>query len=298
MTYSKINLKGVHTAIVTPFKNDESIDYEQLRKLIDYQVENGVAGIVPCGTTGESPTLSEDEQLEVIRETIRAVDGRALVIAGAGSNSTRHAIHLSQKAQDLGADAILSVNPYYNKPTQEGLYRHFKAVCDSVKIPVILYNIKGRTGVNVETATLLRLIEDCKNLVAVKEASGDLNQINDVIRQSPEGFFVLSGDDGLTLDLIKSGGDGVVSVASNIIPREMTELVNSALEKNFEKAEALNEKLHPFFKAIFLETNPIPIKAALAATGKISEVYRLPLCEMTPENKDQLRQVMSYSGLL
>lgn len=297
MVNKTINFQGVHTAIVTPFKHDGSVDYNKLDELIEFQIKNGVAGIVPCGTTGESPTLSEEEQFKIIQETVKKAKGRVLVIAGAGSNSTKHAIHLSKKAESIGADAVLSVNPYYNKPTQEGLYRHFKAICDSVRIPVVLYNIKGRTGVNVETTTLLRLIKDCKNLVAVKEASGDLNQIKEVIEKSPENFFVLSGDDGITLDLIKYGGDGVISVASNIIPKDMATLVKYALNKDMRSAEELDKKLQPLFKAIFIETNPIPIKAALAMTGRIIEEYRLPMCEMSTKNRDELKKVLIDSGI-
>ncbi len=292
------NIQGVHTAIVTPFKKDESVDYTRLRELIEFQIKNGVRGIVPCGTTGESPTLSDEEHKKVIEETVKAVNKRVIVIAGAGSNSTREAIDLSKEAEALGADMILSVNPYYNKPTQEGLYRHFKAICSSVKIPVILYNIKGRTGVNVETPTLLRLIKDCRNLVGVKEASGDLNQIKDVIKQTPEDFFVFSGDDGITLELVKMGGDGLISVAANIIPKEVSTMVDYALKKDFKKAEELDKKLQPFFKAEFIETNPIPIKAALSMQGKIEEVYRLPLCEMSSKNRDELKKAMKELKLI
>jgi 4-hydroxy-tetrahydrodipicolinate synthase len=294
----KDDFSGLYTAIVTPFKNDGSVDYGKLRELIEFQIENGVSGIVPCGTTGESPTLSHDEHEKVIKETVRIVDGRAKVIAGAGSNSTQEAISLSKKAETFGADAILSVSPYYNKPTQEGLYRHFNAICESVSIPVILYNIKGRTGVNIETPTLLRLIKDCKNLAGVKEASGDLNQIRDVIRRTPERFFVLAGDDGIAVEVIRSGGDGLISVASNLMPKEMSEMIGSALAGDMKHAEAMNKRLSAFFRAEFIETNPIPIKAALAMQGKINEVYRLPLCEMGIEHKRGLRRVMKELGVL
>lgn len=294
----KIKFHGVYTAIVTPFKDDESVDYETLRKLIEFQIANGVSGIVPCGTTGESPTLTHEEQEKVIEETIKIVNKRVTVIAGTGSNCTKTAIELSKKAEKLGVDAILSVNPYYNKPTQEGLYRHFKAICNAVKIPVVLYNIKGRTGVNVETSTLLRLISECKNLTAVKEASGDMNQIKEVINQVPDYFSVLSGDDGITLEVIKSGGDGVISVASNVLPKEMSELVKSALVRDLSNAEQIDNKLQHFFKAEFIETNPIPIKSALAMQGKINEVYRLPLCELSNKNKEELRTVMTNLKLL
>jgi len=290
--------KGVFTAIVTPFKEDGSVDEECLKKLIDFNIEKGVAGIVPCGTTGESPTLSHDEHDKVIELTVQHVNKRVPVIAGTGSNCTKEAIRLTKHAEEVGADGCLLVNPYYNKPTQEGLYRHFKAIADSVQIPCVVYNIKGRTGVNVETPTLMRLANDCKNIVAVKEASGDLEQMKDVIAQRPEGFAVLSGDDNITLDLIKAGGNGVVSVASNIVPDRMVAMVKAALNKNFEEAEKLNNKLAPLFEVEFIETNPIPIKAALAMKGMCNEVYRLPMCELMPENKEKLKQVLAEMKII
>lgn len=282
--------KGVFTAIITPFREDESVDGECLKKLIDFNIKNGVNGIVPCGTTGESPTLSHDEHDRVIEMTVEHVCGRVLVIAGTGSNATSEAIRLTKHAEEAGADACLLVSPYYNKPTQEGLYMHFKAVANSVDFPCIIYNIKGRTAVNVETATLIRLAKDCKNIVAVKEASGDLNQMKDVIAKRPKGFSVLSGDDNMTLDLIKAGGDGVISVASNIVPDRMVAMVKAALNGNFKEAERLNNELMPLFKAEFIETNPIPIKAALALKGMCKEVYRLPMCKMSSEHKEELKK--------
>jgi 4-hydroxy-tetrahydrodipicolinate synthase len=284
--------KGVFTAIITPFKRDGSVDEESMKKLIDFNIDNGVNGIVPCGTTGESPTLSHDEHDRVIEATVEHVNGRVTVIAGTGSNSTAEAIRLTKHAERAGADACLLVNPYYNKPTQEGLYRHFKAIADSVKIPCVVYNIKGRTGVNVETSTLMRIVADCKNVVAVKEASGDINQIKDVIAQRPEGFSVLSGDDNITLDLIKAGGNGVISVASNLVPDRMSAMVTAALNGKFKEASELNEELAPLFEAEFIETNPIPIKAALAMKGMCEEVYRLPMCELLPENREKLKKIL------
>src|SRR3989339_990670 len=259
--------RGVYTAIITPFREDGSVDEACLKKLIDFNIKSGVSGIVPCGTTGESPTLSHQEHDRVIELTVQHVNKRVPVIAGTGSNSTTEAIRLTKHAEDAGADACLLVNPYYNKPTQEGLYRHFKAIADSVKFPCIIYNIKGRTGVNVETSTLMRLAKDCKNIVGVKEASSDLNQIKDVISKRPKGFCVLSGDDNMTLDLIKAGGDGVISVASNLVPDRMVAMVNAALNRNWAEAERINDELAPLFKAAFIETNPIPIKCALALKG-------------------------------
>ena len=290
--------KGVFTAIITPFKKDGSVDEKCLKKLIDFNIENGVAGIVPCGTTGESPTLSHEEHDRVIELTVQHVNKRVTVIAGTGSNSTAEAVRLTQHAEDSGADACLLVNPYYNKPTQEGLYRHFKAIADSVKFPCIVYNIKGRTGVNVETVTLMRLTNDCKNIVAVKEASGDINQMKDVIAQRPEGFSVLSGDDNITLELIKAGGDGVISVASNVVPDRMVAMVKAALDGDFDTAEKLNNELAPLFEAEFIETNPIPMKCALALKGMCEEVYRLPMCELRPENKEKLKKVLTEMKII
>ena len=284
--------KGVYTAIVTPFKEDESLDKKSFKKLIDFQIENGITGIVPCGTTGESPTLSHKEHDKVIELAVKHVNKRVAVIAGTGSNSTAEAIRLTKHAEEAGADACLLVNPYYNKPTQEGLYRHFKAIADSVKFPCIVYNIKGRTAVNVETSTLMRIVKDCKNVAAVKEASGDLNQMKEVIAQRPEGFSVLSGDDNMALDLIKAGGNGVISVASNAVPDRMVAMVKAALDGNFDEAEKLNKDLAPLFEAEFVETNPIPIKYMLALKGMCKEVYRLPLCELRPQSKEKVKKVL------
>jgi len=290
--------KGVFTAIITPFKEDGSLDEECLKKLIDFNISNGVSGIVPCGTTGESPTLSHPEHDRVIELTVQHVNERVPVIAGTGSNSTAEAIRLSKHAEEVGADGLLIVNPYYNKPTQEGLYRHFKAVADAVRVPVVVYNIKGRTGVNVETATLVRLMKDCDNIQAVKEASGDLEQMKQVIAQRKEGFAVLSGDDNITLDLIKAGGNGVVSVASNIVPDRMVAMVKAALDGNFSEAEKLNSSLGPLFEVEFIETNPIPIKCGLAFKGMCNEVYRLPMCELRPENKEKLKEVLTEMKII
>ncbi len=291
-------LKGVFTAIVTPFKDDGSVDYDTLKKLIDFNINNGVAGIVPCGTTGESPTLNHEEHHKVIEETIKHVAGRVKVIAGTGSNSTSEAINLSKEAQKAGADALLIVNPYYNKPTQEGLYRHFKAINDAVKIPIVLYNIKGRTGVNVETLTLLRLIKDCKNIVAVKEASGDITQIKEVIEKTPVDFSLFSGDDNIALEVVKMGGQGVISVASNFVPKKMSEMINLALNNNIDSAEEINHELRELFEKEFIETNPIPIKYMLAKKGMCSEIYRLPMCEMSNEHKKEVDDFLRRKKLI
>jgi len=290
--------RGVFTAIVTPFNEDETVDEDALRRLIDFNIEHGVSGIVPCGTTGESPTLSHPEHDRVIEITVEHVDGRVPVIAGTGSNCTREAIRLTRHAEQVGVDGALLVNPYYNKPTQEGLYRHFRAIAESVDIPCVVYNIKGRTGVNVEIATLMRLIDDCENIAAVKEASGDIDQIREVIAQSPDDFCVLSGDDGITLDLIRAGGHGVVSVASNLVPDRMVALVDAALDGDFEQAKALDQELDSLFEVEFIETNPIPIKYMLSLRGMCQEVYRLPMCELQPQNRPPVRQVMEAMGLL
>jgi len=291
--------KGVFTAIVTPFKSSGEVDEEAFKKLIDFQIENKVDGIVPCGTTGESPTLSHEEHDKVIDLTVKHVNGRVPVIAGTGSNSTAEAIRLTKHAKEAGADGVLLVNPYYNKPTQKGLYLHFKAIADAVDIPCVVYNIKGRTAINVETPTLVKLMNDCKNIVAVKEASGDLNQMKDVIAQRKEGFSVLSGDDGITMDLIEAGGDGIVSVASNIVPGKMVEMVHTALDENIEKARELENNLKDLFDVEFIETNPIPIKTALAMQGKCEEVFRLPMCQLEKEeNREKLKEVLKNMNLI
>ena len=282
-----MEFRGVYTALITPFTEYNTVDYASLERLVEFQIENGIDGLVPCGTTGESPTLSHEEHDRVISQTIKYASGKVPVIAGTGSNATSEAIRLSQHAQDAGVDAVLLVNPYYNKPTQMGLYLHFKAIAESVSVPCILYNIKGRTGVNLETETLMRLADECKNIVAVKEASGDIVQIEDVIRRRHSGFSVLSGDDNLSLDVIRRGGDGVVSVASNLFPAQMERLVHSALDGRYDDAERLNAWFAPFFKACFIETNPIPIKVAMARYGHCKEIFRLPLC--TLESSDHRR---------
>lgn len=284
--------KGAITAIVTPFKEDESLDLDALKRLVEFQIKNKIDGIVPCGTTGESPTLNYEEHEEVIETVIGAVNGRVPVIAGTGSNCTKEAIEMTKRAADAGSDASLQVCPYYNKPTQEGLFRHFSAIAKSVDIPIIIYNIKGRTGINMETATLARLAREHSNIVAVKEASGDINQMQDVLNTLPKEFDVLSGDDNMTFPLMKLGGKGVISVASNIIPHEIHNLTEYALKGDFKKAEELHNKLMPLFKGIFIETNPTPIKAALAMKGMIKESYRLPMCEMQPENKIKLKEIL------
>lgn len=279
----RLQFKGVYTALITPFTEYGNVDYTSLERLVNYQIENGIDGIVPCGTTGESPTLSHEEHDRVIAQSLKFSAGRVPVLAGTGSNATDEAIRLSQHAQDAGVDGVLLVNPYYNKPTQKGLYYHFKAIAESVSIPCVLYNIKGRTGVNLETETLLKLLDACPNIYAVKEASGDIEQMSNVIKRTGDEFNVLSGDDNLAYELIKRGGDGVISVASNLFPKQIVKMVHLALDGEFEEASKINDAFSSFFRACFLETNPIPIKTALSHYGHCLEYFRLPLCTMEKE---------------
>ncbi|MBI2659534.1 4-hydroxy-tetrahydrodipicolinate synthase [Candidatus Woesearchaeota archaeon] len=284
--------KGAITAIVTPFRMNGELDEGALRNLVEFQIKGKIDGIVPCGTTGESPTLTYEEHDKVIEIVIDAAKGKMPVIAGTGSNSAEEAIEMTKHAEDAGADASMQVCPYYNKPTQEGLFRHFSAIAKAVDIPLIIYNIQGRTAVNMDTSTLARLAKEHSNIVGVKEGSGNIAQMMDVIKELPKNFAVLSGDDNFTLPLMALGGKGVISVASNIIPREMHDLTEYALKGNFEKARQMHFRLLPLFKGIFIETNPIPIKAALAMKGLIKESYRLPMCEMKPENREKLRRIL------
>ncbi len=288
---------GAITAMVTPFQPDGSLDLEGLRKNVEFQISSGISGLVPLGTTGESPTISEEERVEVISAVVDAVNRRVPVIVGTGTNCTRTTIEHTQKAAELGADAALVVNPYYNKPTQEGLFRHFRAVAARVDIPIIVYNIKGRTSVNIETPTMARF-KEIKNIVGVKEASGDLNQMKAVMAEMPPEFVVLSGDDNMTLDLMKAGGRGVISVISNLLPKEVSEMCSYALKGSWGEAEKINSFLSPMFKAAFIETNPIPIKAAMGLVGMPSGPLRLPMCELSPEHLESLKQTMNEMGLL
>jgi 4-hydroxy-tetrahydrodipicolinate synthase len=275
--------RGVHTALITPFTSTGAVDIGAFKRLVEYQIEAGIDGLVPCGTTGESSTLSHDEHDRVIALTVEYANGRVPVIAGTGSNATIEAIQLSQHAEQSGVDAVLVVNPYYVKPTQKGLYLHFKAVAESISIPCIVYNIEGRTGVNLENETLLRLMNERPNIVGVKEASGSLAQMKNLLGLRREQFVVLCGDDNMTVDLIEAGGNGVVSVAANLIPRQMKAMVHSALDGDLEKARALEQQLMPFFKACFVETNPIPIKTAMAMKKWCQEEFRLPMCSLAFE---------------
>ena len=289
--------KGSITAIVTPFRNGK-VDENKLRELIDFQVKNGTSGIVPCGTTGESATLTFQEHERVIEITIEQVKKRIPVIAGTGSNSTDEAIMLTQQAEKSGADASLQVSPYYNRPTQRGLYQHFKAVADSVKIPIILYNIAGRTGVNIEPETIAKLAVDCKNIVAVKEASGNLEQMSRIKALCATNFQLVSGDDGLTLPVLSIGGVGIISVVSNIVPRDVSDMVSAYELGDIKKAQNLHYKLLPLIKAMFIETNPIPVKTALGLMGMCEPDLRLPMCALSPENLEKVKKALKDYGLL
>ena len=289
--------QGSFVALVTPFRNGQ-IDEAKVRELVELHVGHGTDGIVPCGTTGESPTLSHDEHKRLIEVVIEAARGRLKVVAGTGSNSTAEAIDLTRHAARAGAAGALVVNPYYNKPTQDGLYRHFRAVAESVAIPILVYNIQSRTAVNVETATLERLVRDVRNVAGVKEASGSLDQMSQVIAACGPDFSVLSGDDNLTLPLLAIGGHGVVSVIANILPRETAEMVHAALDGDWKRARDLHYRLFPLARAAFLETNPIPIKEAMAMAGMIEPEFRLPMCRMSDANRERLRAVLKPYALV
>jgi len=288
--------KGAITALVTPFKNGQ-VDEKALRDLIEFQIEGGIHGLVPCGTTGESPTLTHDEHDRVIEITIEQAKKRVPVIAGTGSNSTAEALRLTKHAYEAGADGALIACPYYNKPTQEGLYQHFELIAKTIPIPIIPYNIPGRTGINMSPELIARLSK-ISNIVGVKEASGSLKQMNDVIDLCDPEFDVLSGDDGLTLPLMSIGGKGIISVASNIVPLDMVAMVNAAEAGNMARARELHKKMSPLFDILFIEVNPTPVKAALAMMGKMDYEYRLPLCKMAQTNYDKLHKVMKNYGLI
>ena len=293
-----MKLRGCGTALVTPFRKDGAIDEPALRSLVAWQVESGIDFLVPCGTTGETPTLSREEWLRVIDITIEVAGGRVPIVAGATSNSTRDAVEKAQTvAARRGVDAILTASPYYNKPTQEGQFLHFKAIAEAVEKPLILYNVPGRTGANLEPATLARLAQ-IPNIIAVKEASGNIGQIADVCNAVPERFLVFSGDDAVTLPIIALGGVGIISVAGNEIPHEMGELTRAALANQWDAARRIHRKYLALMQANFIESNPIPVKAVLAMMGRIEEVYRLPLCPMKKENRAKLEKIASEAGLI
>jgi 4-hydroxy-tetrahydrodipicolinate synthase len=289
-----LKLEGAYTAIVTPFNREGAVDYGKLRALIELQVAAGIDGIVPVGTTGESPTLDVEEHKQVIEVSVEAARGRIQVIAGTGGNATSEALELTRHALQAGATATLQVTPYYNRPSQEGLYRHFTAVAD-LGLPVVLYNIPGRTGREIEVPTVVRLVKHPK-IVAVKEAGGSVDRVSQILRACA--VTVLSGDDSLTLPMMAVGARGVVSVASNLTPQPVARMVHAALKGQWDEAQALHRKLYRLFTDLFVDTNPVPVKAAMAMTGLIEEVYRLPLCELSAPNRQKLTECLKELGLL
>lgn len=292
-----LDIRGCGTALVTPFAKDGSLDVEALRRLVQFQLKEGIDFLVPCGTTGETPTLEHEEYLGVIRVVVEEVAGTIPVIAGVGGNSTKKVIALACEVEALGVQGILSVAPYYNKPTQEGLYQHFLALAESTELPVILYNVPSRTSSNIEPATVARLSK-VSNIIGIKEACGSITQQMEVLSVVEPGFRVLSGDDSFTFPLMALGGHGIISVISNEIPGPMTRLAHLLLEGKFEEARKLHFQLLPLMQINFIETNPIPVKAALAMMGMIEEIYRLPMVPMRPENRAKLEKALAAQGLL
>ena len=283
--------RGTFTALVTPFRND-GIDISAFETLIETQIAAGITGIVAIGTTGESPTLSHDEREQLIRLAVETANKRCLVLAGTGSNATEHAVADTKLAEKLGVDGALLVAPYYNKPSQEGLFRHFKAIADATSLPVMLYNIPGRCGVDISPETVVRLAKECRNIVSIKEASGSVERVSDLRRRLPESFTILSGDDSLTLPFMSVGAAGVVSVASNLFPSQVCALVRACESADLKSAEKLHRKLLPLFKDLFIEPNPVPVKTALGWRGAMSGQVRLPLCEMSEANQERLRKTV------
>jgi len=283
--------RGTFTAVVTPLRNGD-VDFAALQKLIEGQIAAGITGIVAVGTTGESPTLTYDEKHEIIQRTIKIAKGRCKVIAGAGTNSTRDSTEATKFAEKAGADGALLVAPYYNKPSQEGLFRHFKAIAEATKLPIMLYNIPGRCSVDIVPDTVVRLAENCRNIVSIKEASGSVERVSELRRRLPKEFTILSGDDSLTLPFMSVGAVGIVSVASNLFPAEVCALVRACECGDFKSAETLHWKLYPVFKDLFIEPNPVPVKTALAWRGAMSFEVRSPLCEMTEANQERLRKTL------
>ena len=288
---------GCGTALVTPFRRDQSLDEETLRRLVQRQIQAGINFLVPCGTTGESPTLTRAEHLRVVQITLEEAKGKVPVLAGAGGYNTREVIELAQELQGMGVDGILSVTPYYNKPTREGLYQHYQALASAVKLRMVVYSVQGRTGVNVEPATLARLAQ-IENIVGVKEASGNIAQMANVIHETPSSFTVLCGDDAITIPLMALGGRGVISVVSNQIPAEMTQLTQACLKGDFETARFLQARYLPLMNVNFVESNPIPVKAGMALMGLLEPVYRLPMCPPSAANLARIEKALDSVGLL
>lgn len=288
--------KGTYTAIVTPFKNGK-VDEPALARLIHAQIKGGVDGIVPVGTTGESPTLSYEEHVHVVEFAVKTAAGRIKVLAGTGANSTEEAVYLTLAAQRAGADGSLQVAPYYNKPSQEGLFQHFRTIARATKLPIVLYSIPGRCGVEIGVDTVRRLATECRNIVGIKEAGGNADRVSQLRAACGRRFTILSGDDSLTLPFMAVGADGVISVASNVIPREVARMVRAFAAQRLAEARKLHAKFYPLFKDLFLETNPVPVKAALAMLGQIEEEYRLPLVALSAKNREQLARTMAACGL-
>ena len=288
---------GCGTALVTPFRGDQSLDEGTLRRLVRRQIDAGIDFLVPCGTTGESPTLTHAEHLRVVEITLEEAKGRVPVLAGAGGYNTREVVELARELEEMGVDGILSVTPYYNKPTPEGLYQHFKAIAGAIDLPIIVYSIQGRTGINVEPATLARLAQ-IENIIGVKEASGNIAQMAAIIGLLPPEFTVLCGDDPITIALMALGGRGVVSVVSNQIPAEMTQLAHACLKGDFETARRSQRRFLPLMNVNFIESNPIPVKAGMAMMGLLEPVYRLPLCPPSEASRARIEKVLEEAGLL
>ena len=289
---------GTGTALVTPFKNNGAVDEHALRELVDWQIKNKVEFLVPCGSTGESATMTRGERRRVIEIVLEQTNGRVPIVAGTGTNSTLDSIHMTKDAKQVGVDTVLLVGPYYNKPTQEGFYQHFRTIAEECDVKVVLYNVPGRTGSNILPETTLRLAEEVKNVVAIKEASNNIEQITQIIRHRPKGFSVLSGEDSFTLPIIALGGNGVIAVVSNEVPKEYSDMVRFALAGDINKAREIHLKLFGLMRANFLESNPIPVKAALAMMKKIDENYRMPLTKMSKPNKDKLRKILKELKLI
>jgi 4-hydroxy-tetrahydrodipicolinate synthase len=291
-------LQGCGTALVTPFTEPGLIDFPALRALVDWQIAEGIDFLVACGSTGEAQTLDDSERQRVVAAVVEVAADRVPVMAGATSNDTSRAVEETRRMCRLGVDYILSATPYYNKPTQEGLYRHFRAVAEATALPILVYNIQGRTAVNIETDTMARLVRDCPTIVGVKEASGSLDQMSQVILACGPDFAVISGDDNITLPLLAIGGKGVISVIANVVPRETSEMVHTALDGDWKRARELHYKLFPLARAAFLETNPIPIKEMMAMTGMLEPEFRLPMCRMGDANRQKLRAILTTYGLV
>ena len=295
---SKRVITGSAVALVTPFKQDLTVDKEALRRLVQFHIAGGTDVIIPCGTTGESPTLTADEQTEIIEIVREEAGNRILVAAGAGTNATDKAVELAENAEKAGAQAILSVAPYYNKPSQEGFYQHYSHIAEAVSIPIIVYNVPGRTGRNITAQTILRLANDYENIAAVKEASDNMSQIMELLALRPRNFSVLTGEDPLILPFMALGGDGVISVAANQVPAEIKKLVTEIREGNLEESRAINNRLRRLFMLNFIESNPVPVKYSLSLMGMIEEIYRLPLVPLQQEKKEKVKEELRNLGLV